>query len=158
MSETVTAKGNPSGLRAATEEKRIRKRRAVEAAITDMQNSGEVITFKTLAEKAAVSREYLYQNFRSIVVTLREITQAQTVQVDDDEVRIRTARRSATIEVGLRSKVSSLEQELAGLRKQHTLLQRRHEKVRGESEEWLRRYKQAVSELLDLKARLRKSE
>ena len=154
----MTTNGDSSGLRAATEVKRIRKRLAVEAAITDMQNSGEVITFKTLAEKAAVSREYLYQNFRSIVDTLRETTQAQTVQVDGDEVRIRTARRSATIEVGLRGKVSGLEQELAELHKQHALLQRRHEKVRAESEEWQSRYKQAVSELLDLKARLRKSE
>ena len=154
----MTTSGDLRGLRAAAEDKRIRKRRAVEAAITDMQNSGEIITFKTLAEKAAVSREYLYQNFRSIVDTLRETTQAQTIQVDGDEVRIRTARRSATIEVGLRGKLAGLEQELGELRKQHALLQRRYEKVRGESEEWQLRHKQAVSELLDLKARWRKSE
>ncbi len=118
MLETVTENGDPSGLRAASEEKRIGKHRTVEATTTGMQNSEEVITFKTLAEKAAASPQYLYQNFRSIVDTLRESTQAQAVQVDGDEVRIRTARRSAMIEVRLRGKVAGLEQELVELHKQ----------------------------------------
>ena len=155
---TVAAIGDTSGLRAAAEEKRVRKRRDVEAAIAEMQKSGEVITFKTVAERAGVSREYLYQNFRDVVDNLRTTTQFKTVEVDGEEIRARTVRRSATIEAALRNKVASLEKESTELRKKNTILERRYEKALGEAEEWRCRYNQAVSELLDLKSRVRKFE
>jgi hypothetical protein len=123
-----------------------------------MQQSGEVITFRTVAEKAGVSREYLYQNFRSVIDRLRSATQSQVVQVDDEQVRVRTARRSATIEVALRNKIKRMDEELIELRKQKTALERRYEKALGEAEEWRDRHKLAVSEVLELRGRLARFE
>lgn len=124
----------------------------------EMQQAGEVIAFKTVAEKAGVSREYLYQNFRPIIDKLRTTTQTQTVQVDGEEMRVRTARRSATIEVALRNKITRLDEELTELRKQKTALERRYEKALGEAKEWRDRHKQAVGEVLELRGRLARYE
>ena len=143
-----------SGLRAAAEEKRLRKRRAVEAALQDMRQSGEVITFKTVAEKAGVSREYLYQNFKPDIERLRAASQHQRVEVEGVPTRVRTARGAATIEAALRNKITRLEAEMAELRKQKTLLERRYEKALGEAEDWRQRHKKAVTELSEMQAKL----
>ena len=124
----------------------------------EMQESGEAITFMAVSEKASVSREYLYQNFKQIISSLRANTQLKTIQVNNEEVPLRTAQRYATIEAALRNKAARLEEELSALRKQKTILERRYEKALGEAEEWRLRHKQAVSELLELKSRLRNSE
>lgn len=123
-----------------------------------MQQAGEVITFKTVAEKAGVSREYLYQNFKAAIEPLRAATQHQHVEADGETARVRTARRAATIEAALRNKITRLEEELSEARKQKTLLERRYEKALGEAEDWRQRHKDAVTELLDLKGRLARHE
>ncbi|MBP2297307.1 DUF6262 family protein [Azospirillum rugosum] len=145
---------NTSGLRAATEEKRIRKRRAVEAAIQDMRHAGEAITFKTIAEKAGVSREYLYQNFKADIEQLRTATHNRRIEMEGEPVPMRTARRSATIEAALRNKITRLEEEATELRKQKTALERRYERALGEAEEWRQRHQRALAELLELRGRL----
>ena len=123
-----------------------------------MQQTGEAITFKTVAEKAGVSREYLYQNFKPQIEQLRTSTQNQIVEVDGEPTRVRTARRSATIEVALRNKIKRLDGELSELRKQKTALERRYEQALGEAEEWRQRHKQAVAEVLEARSRLAKYE
>lgn len=123
-----------------------------------MRQAGEVITFKTVAEKAGVSREYLYQNFKPDIEQLRTATQHQHVEVEGEPTRVRTARRAATIEAALRNKIARLEEEMADLRKQNTLLERRYEKALGEAEDWRQRHKQAVADLLELQGKLARYE
>lgn len=123
-----------------------------------MRQTGEVITFKTVAEKAGVSREYLYQNFKPDIEQLRAATQHQHVEVEGEPTRVRTARRAATIEAALRNKIARLEEEMADLCKQKTLLERRDEKALGEVEDWRQRHKQAVADLLELQGKLARYE
>ena len=61
-----------------------------------------------MAERANVSREYLYRQFKEVIQQLRTTALQQVVTVDGEEVRVRSAGRAATIEVALRNKVKRL--------------------------------------------------
>ena len=129
------------------------KRRLVEKTITAMRHRGEVITFKTVAEQARVSRQYLYTHFKDTIEQLRTDGQHQAVVVEGETVPARSAGRAATIELALRNKISRLEQELTELRNEKTALERRYEKALGEAEEWRSRHQAAVAELLETRSR-----
>ena len=150
--------GSTSGLLAAAEERSARKRRLVEETIGEMRRNGEPITFKTVAEKATVSRQYLYTHFKEAIGNLRTSDLKQTIDVDGKEARVRSSGRATTIEMALRNKISRLEEEMTELRKINTTLNRRYEKALGEAEEWRTRHKQAVTELLEVKSRMKKYE
>ena len=118
-----------------------------------MRAAGEPIAYNTVAQKAKVSRQYLYENFKDTIDQLRSRTRRQTVMLDGEEVVVRSAGRAATIELALRNKVARLEADLKEVRKEAGLLRNRVEKALGEAEEWRQRHKQAVSELLELRSR-----
>lgn len=119
-----------------------------------MRQAGEVITFKTVAEKAGVSREYLYQTFKADIAQLRAATQGRRIAVDGAPVSIRTVHRSATIEAALRNKIKRLEEEATELRKQKATLERRYEMALGEAEEWRQRHQCVSADLLEVRSRL----
>ncbi|MEZ0170787.1 DUF6262 family protein [Microvirga sp. TS319] len=145
--------GSIGGLLAAAEQRSVGKRRLVEETITAMRHRGEVITFKTVAEQARVSRQYLYTHFKDTIEQLRTDGQHQAVVVEGETVPARSAGRAATIELALRNKISRLEEELTELRKENTALERRYEKALGEAEEWRSRHQAAVTELLETRSR-----
>ncbi len=118
-----------------------------------MRRAGEAVTYKTVAEKARVSRQYLYENFKDTVSQLRSQTSRQTVVLDGEEVPVRSTGRAATIELALRNKAARLEAELKEARKEVGLLRNRVEKALGEAEEWRQRHKEAVTELMDLRGK-----
>ena len=118
-----------------------------------MRATGEAITFKTVAEKAGVSRQYLYMNFKDRIESLRTKTGRLIVAVDGEEVVVRSAGRAATIELALRNKIARVEADLAEARKEVALLKRRLENALGEAEEWRQRHKKAMTELLNLRSR-----
>lgn len=154
MAET----GSTSGLLAAAAERSVRKRRLVEETIGEMRRNGETVTFKTVAEKATVSRQYLYTHFKEAIENLRTSDLRQTVTVDGKEARVRSSGRATTIEMALRNKIARLEEEMTELRKANTTINRRYEKALGEAEEWRTRHKDAVAELLEVKSRLKRYE
>ena len=151
---SVDSLENTSGLLAAARQRSVTKRRAVEEILGTMRRNGEVISFKTVAERANVSREYLYRQFKEVIQQLRTTALQQVVTVDGEEVRVRSAGRAATIEVALRHKVKRLESELAEVRQQKMELDRRYERALGEAEEWRSRHQRAVTELLEVRSRL----
>lgn len=120
-----------------------------------MQEAGEPITIKSVAEKAGVSRQYLYDNFMAQLEQLRRKTKHVTIEVDGETAVVRSAGRAATIELALRNKIGRLEDELAAARKENVTLKRRYEKALGEAEEWRNRHKNAVSQILELSSKAR---
>jgi hypothetical protein len=133
----------------------VEKRRLVEETITAMRRRGEVITFKTVAKQAGVSRQYLYTHFKDLIEQLRTDGQHQAVEAEGETVPARSAGRAATIELALRNKIKRLEQELSEVRKEKTALERRYELALGETEEWRSRHQTALTELLEMRSRLR---
>ncbi|WP_343058484.1 DUF6262 family protein [Microvirga mediterraneensis] len=150
----MAGRENTSGLLAAAQQRSVTKRRAVEEILGTMRQNGEVISFKTVAERANVSREYLYRQFKEVIQQLRTAALQQVVTIDGEEVRVRSAGRAATIEVALRHKIKRLESELAEVRQQKMELDRRYERALGEAEEWRSRHQRAVTELLEVRSRL----
>jgi len=144
-----------SGLAASAEERSVLARRKTEETIAQMRSAGELITFKTVSEKAQVSRQYLYQHFKDTIGKLR--TRRTTVVVEGETVAVRSAGRAATIELALRNKITRLEAELRESSKEASSLKRRLERALGEAEEWRSRHKAAVTEVLNLETRLRSS-
>lgn len=120
-----------------------------------MRRRSEVITFKTVAEQAGVSRQYLYTHFKDTIEQLRTDGQHQAVEVEGETVPTRSAGRAATIELALRNKIKRLEEELTELRKEKTALERRFERALGEAEEWRSRHQTTLAELLEMRSRLR---
>jgi sulfur carrier protein ThiS len=147
--------GSIGGLLAAAEQRSVEKRRLVEETITAMRRRGEVITFKTVAEQAGVSRQYPYTHFKDTIEQLRTDGQHQAVEVEGEIVPARSAGRAATIELALRNKIKRLEQELSEVRKEKSALERRFERALGEAEEWRSRHQTALTELLEIRSRLR---
>ena len=56
-----------AGLAKARAERSLKKRRAVEDALSELKARNETITFKAVATLAGVGRPYLYNNFREII-------------------------------------------------------------------------------------------
>ena len=76
---------NTSGLLAAARQRSVTKRRAVEEILGAMRRNGEVISFKTVAERANVSREYLYRQFKDVIQQLRTTALQQVVTVGGEK-------------------------------------------------------------------------
>jgi len=144
-----------NGLAASAEERSVLARRKTEETISRMSAAGEAITFKAISEQAGVSRQYLYQHFKDTIDKLR--TRQTAIAVEGEMVTARSAGRAATIELALRNKIARLEVELKDAAKEAAGAKRRLERALGEAEEWRSRHKAAVTELLDLRTRLRAS-
>lgn len=145
-----------SALAVASEDRSVLARRKAEEAIAAMIDSGDVITFKAVAERSGLSRQYLYEHFKDVINSYRLKTKAQIVVVDGEPVPVRSSGRAAAIETALRNKISRLEETITELRKEGALYKRRYEKALGEAEEWRTKYNSAVADLLDAKSRLRR--
>ena len=104
-----------SGLAASAEERSVLARRKTEETIAQMRSAGEPITFKTVSEKAQVSRQYLYQHFKDTIEKLR--TRRTTVVVEGETVAVRSAGRAATVELALRNKIARLEPKMRQTRR-----------------------------------------
>jgi len=154
----VAQNASISALAVAAEDRSVLTRRKVEEAISAMQAGGDTITFKTVAERSGVSRQYLYEHFRDTIDQLRDKTRTQTIDIGGEEVAVRSSGRAAAVELALRNKIARLETDATELRKELNLYKRRYEKSLGEAEEWRNRHKAAVADLLDAKARLRRGE
>lgn len=119
-----------------------------------MLKTGEVVTFKTVSEKAKVSRQYLYKEFADMIVTLRNSTSGRHLLIQAKECPPRSSGRAEAIEKALRMKIEEQKNDLVLLRSENTVLRRRYEKALGESEEWRTRHLAALAELEETRSRL----
>ena len=102
---------NLDGLRQARDERSLQKRRAVEQAVDQLKQSNETITFKAVAKLAGVSRQYLYNNFKDQISSMREGDRASSVKIDNVTVPARTPEESRHVEALLRNKIDRLKKE-----------------------------------------------
>lgn len=98
-----------AGLAKARAERSLKKRRAVEDALSELKARNETITFKAVATLAGVGRPYLYNNFREIIEAEREATRSGAATIDGVTVPHRTADESRHIEALLRKKGRQVE-------------------------------------------------
>lgn len=131
---------NSDGLALAREERSLRKRRAVEHAISTLKERNETITFKAIAKLANVSRQYLYNNFKEAISSEREGSRSASSNVDGVTVPSRTPEEYRHIEAVLRNKLARLKQELGSVRKENARLKQELEKERGRSEHFRRNW------------------
>jgi len=125
---------NTEGLRKAREERSLKKRRAVEQALAELQASGEKITFKAVSIRASVSRQYLYNNFKSCISAERSQSAASSERIDGVTVPKRTVDEYKHIEALLRNKIDRLKKDLGDVRKENARLKIALERERGKSE------------------------
>ena len=123
-------------LRVAREKRSLEKRRAVESAIAALRERNETITFKALAETAGVSRQFLYDNFKSDVSELRSKDRSITDTIDGKVVPARTPEEWKHIEALLRNKIDRLKTELGDVRRENARLRTENEKERGNAEHY----------------------
>mgnify|MGYP003639358818 FL=1 len=128
------SKDNLGGLRQAREERSLKKRRSVEHAIDQLKKSNETVTFKAVAKLAGVSRQYLYNNFKDQISSIREGDRASSVKIDNVTVPARTPEESRHVEALLRNKIDRLKSELGSVRHENARLKQALEKERGKSE------------------------
>jgi len=121
-------------LRKAREERSLKKRRAVEYAISELKERGEKITFKNIATLANVSRPYLYNNFKEQIEALRNEDRQSSEVIEGVKVPSRTKDESKHIEALLRNKIERLKKELGDSRRENARLRNSLEKERGKSE------------------------
>jgi AraC-like DNA-binding protein len=122
------------GVRHAREQRSLKKRRAVEEAIASLKERNETITFKAVAKLAGVSRQYLYNNFKESLSSIREGDRAAAVQIDGVTVPARTPEEARHIEALLRNKIQKLKKELGTVRHENARLKNELEKERGKAE------------------------
>lgn len=134
-----------AGLAKARAERSLKKRRAVEDALSELKARNETITFKAVATLAGVGRPYLYNNFRKIIEAEREATRSGAANIDGVTVPHRTADESRHIEALLRKKVDKLKQELGDVRRENARLKTALEKERGLSEHYRQNWIKARS-------------
>ena len=125
---------NLDGLRQARDERSLQKRRAVEQAVDQLKQSNETITFKAVAKLAGVSRQYLYNNFKDQISSMREGDRASSVKIDNVTVPARTPEESRHVEALMRNKIDRLKKELGSVRHENSRLKQALEKERGKSE------------------------
>lgn len=128
-----------AGLEKARQERSLKKRRAVEQAIADLQESGQKVTFKAIASLAGVSRQYLYNNFSEQIKSWREDSSANVDTIDGKKVPVRTADEYKHIEALLRNKIDKLKKDLGDVRKENARLKIKLERERGRSEHFRRK-------------------
>lgn len=120
-----------------------RKRRVVEEAIHDIAREGHPITILAVAKRAAVSRTYLYANFKAEL--LRERRASETNRCDGKVVPLRTMDSYRHIEAALRHKIERLELEIGQLRAAARATQLELERERGKVEHWRQQYELALT-------------
>jgi hypothetical protein len=104
-----------AGLRAAAARKRERASSRAAAAMRELDQRGEDVTFQRVARHAGVSRQWLYEQpgLRAEIEQLRD-------QRDRPETRVPSAQR--TSDRSLRQHVDTLRAENRGLREENTAL------------------------------------
>jgi AraC-like DNA-binding protein len=122
------------GVRHAREQRSLKKRRAVEDAIESLKARNETVTFIAVAKLAGVSRQYLYNNFKDSLSSIREGDRASTVEIDGVTVPARTPEEARHIEALLRNKIEKLKKELGAVRHENARLKTALEKERGKAE------------------------
>lgn len=125
---------NLEGVRHAREQRSLKKRRAVEDAIGQLKQRNETITFKAVATLAGVSRQYLYNNFKSSISDIREGDRTASVEIDGVTVPARTPDEARHVEALLRHKIDRLKKELGEVRHENARLKMALEKERGKAE------------------------
>lgn len=136
---------NLSGLQQAREERSLQKRRSVEKAIDQLKQSNETVTFKAVSKLAGVSRQYLYNNFKNQISSMREGDRASTVNIEGVTVPARTPEESRHVEALLRNKIDRLKKELGTVRHENARLKLALEKERGKAEHFRRNWIDARS-------------
>lgn len=136
---------NLGGLRQAREERSLKKRRSVEHAIDQLKQNNETVTFKAVAKLAGVSRQYLYNNFKDQISSIREGDRASAVKIDNVTVPARTPEESRHVEALLRNKIERLKKDLSSVRHENARLKQALEKERGKSEHFRRNWIDARS-------------
>ena len=136
---------NLSGLRQAREERSLQKRRSVEQAINQLKQNNETVRSKAVAKLAGVSRQYLYNNFKDQISSMREGDRASTVKIEGVTVPARTPEESRHVEALLRNKIDRLKKELGTVRHENARLKQALEKERGKSEHFRRNWIDARS-------------
>lgn len=140
MSEKTAA------LAKARAERSLKKRRAVENALSELKDRNETITFKAVATLAGVGRPYLYNNFREVIEAEREASRSGIATVEGVRVPNRTADESKHVEALLRNKIDKLKKELGNVRRENARLKTALEKERGRSEHYRRNWINAKSD------------
>jgi len=123
-----------AALKKARDERSLKKRRAVENAISELKAQNEQITFKNIATLAKVSRQYLYNNFKTQIEELREQDRQNTDVIEGIKVPSRTKDESMHVEALLRKKINKLKKDLGDVRHENARLKIALEKERGKSE------------------------
>ena len=126
------------GMIAAAEERSALAKSKVRAAIDSMAETGEAVTFKTVAERAGVGRKFLYDNFREEIERLRSETAHMIIEVGGQEGLVRSAGRAVAAENALRDQVARLEEELAAERRMSAILRRHKKRALEAAEKWFR--------------------
>jgi len=129
-----------AGMEAARTQRSVDKRRAVEKAIEELKSRNEAITFKAVAVVASVSRQYLYNNFKSEISAFRDKDRSSSMTIEGITVPSRTPDEHRHIEALLRSKLDRQKVELKKLRTANARLKQDLEKERGRSEHFRRNW------------------
>jgi len=121
-------------MRLAREQRSLEKRRSVQDAIETLRSRNEVITFKTVAALAGVSRQFLYDNFKDELSELRNDDRDQKHKIDGKVVPARTPEEWKHVEALLRNKIERLKKELGDVRRENARLKTEAENERGKAE------------------------
>lgn len=121
-----------------------RKRRAVEEAIAALVRDGHPVTFLAIAQRAGVSRGYLYRKFKTEILSERTAKEREARRIGDKIVPLRTMDEYRHIESLLRGKVDRLEGENKTLRAEMRTLTVAIERERGSTEYWRQQYEAAL--------------
>lgn len=127
-------------LERARRERSRRKRRAVEAAIHALVREGQPVTFRTVAKRADVSRQYLYDNFRAEIEEERKVARQSKKLVEGRVVPLRTMDQYRHLEAVLRNKLERVEADCKDLRTELRALTTALERERGLVEYWREQY------------------
>lgn len=139
------SKSKIDSIRVAREERSLKKRRAVEEAIKHLKLNKETITFKSVATIAGVSRQYLYNNFKTEISNIREGDRTARSKIDGVIVPARTPDESRHVEALLRNKIDRLKSELGKVRHENSRLKTDLEKERGKAEHFRQNWINAKS-------------
>lgn len=126
-------------LERARRERSRRKRRAVEDAIHALVREGQPVTFRAVAKRADVSRQYLYGNFRAEIEGERKEARQNKKLVEGRVVPLRTMEQYRHLEAVLRNKLERVESECKELRTELRTVTTALERERGLVEYWRER-------------------
>jgi len=121
-------------MRLAREQRSLEKRRSVQEAIAALRSRNEVITFKSVATLAKVSRQFLYDNFQEELSNLRGDDRQKQHKIDGKVVPSRTPDEWKHVEALLRNKIDRLKKELGDVRRENARLKTEAENERGKAE------------------------